>query len=203
MAQIATTQSQLEAAQALRPGMEATQRQLTTALAQVKEQQKVISSSQNFVKEIFSSYTTDIVWVGKEPKTKYAVVPPEDGSLSLNGKKITAVYIVLSSVPIAGTVQLQWGVYSQPRNSYVIFHNLLIAFWGDPPGELVNNAFDVSYFPDKGDTDTIKSLVFKDGRVFADGEPLPKFGHPDPDFRGNKWIRGLTAPTTPTTPTTK
>ena len=26
------------------------------------------------------------------------------------------------------------------------------------------------------------------GRVYADGEPLPKLGQVDPDFKGNKWM---------------
>lgn len=77
--QVADTTSQLEAAKALRPGMEETQKQLATALEQVKAQQQVISSSQNFVKEIFSSYTTDIVKVGTSAPSTYAVIPPVSG----------------------------------------------------------------------------------------------------------------------------
>jgi len=46
----------------------------------------------------------------------------------------------------------------------------------------------VSYFPDKSDKELIHSLLERDGRVFADDEPLPKFDQPDPDFKGNKWI---------------
>jgi hypothetical protein len=46
----------------------------------------------------------------------------------------------------------------------------------------------VSYFADQSDKELIKSLTMKDGRVFADGEPLPKFGQADPDFKGDKWI---------------
>jgi hypothetical protein len=186
--QVATTKSQLEAAQALRPGMEETQKQLATALEQVQAQQKVISSSQNFVKEIFSSYRTDILSVGSQPSRAYAIQPQGEKPLVLNGKQITVVYILLSSAPIQGTVQLQWGVYSQPRNSYfVMIHNLLVTFWGDPEGSLGQNAFDISYFPDVGDKDLIKSLTVKDGRVYADDEPLPKIGQVDPDFKGNKW----------------
>jgi hypothetical protein len=187
--QVTATKSQLEAAQALRPGMEETQKQLTTALEQVQHQQKVISSSQNFVKEIFSSYTTDIVSVGSNPNNTYAIQPPTPGKpIVWNGKTITVVCILLHATPIQGTVQLQWGVYAQPRNSYtMLWHNVFVTFWGDPPGNLGQNAFNISYFPDTQDKDLIKSLAVKDGRVYADGEPLPKVGEADPDFKGNKW----------------
>jgi hypothetical protein len=46
----------------------------------------------------------------------------------------------------------------------------------------------VSYFPDKEDETIIQSLSVRDGRVFADGEPLPKFNQPDLEFKGNKWF---------------
>jgi hypothetical protein len=64
---------------------------------------------------------------------------------------------------------------------------VFVTFWGDPPGNLGQNAFNISYFPDTQDKDLIKSLAVKDGRVYADGEPLPKVGEADPDFKGNKW----------------
>lgn len=187
--QVEATRSQLGAAQALRPGMEETQKQLATALEQVQAQQKAISSSQNFVKEIFSSYTTDIISVGNEPKSAYAIQPQGEKPFNINGKNIAFVYLLLHSTPIQGTVQLQWGVFAQPRNSYfMVAHNLLVTLWGDPQGGLGQNAFDISYFPDTGDKETIKSLTVRDGRVYADGEPLPKLGQVDPDFKGNKWM---------------
>jgi hypothetical protein len=186
---VETTKSQLKAAEALRPEMEETQKQLATALEQVQAQQKVISSSQNFVKEIFSSYTTDIISIGNEPKSTYAIQPQGDKPFNMSKKNITPVYLLLHATPIQGTVQLQWGFTVQPRNSYVILvHNLLVTFWGEPPENLGQNAFNISYFPDTGDKEIIKSLVVRDGRVYADGEPLPKFGQADPDFKGNKWM---------------
>ena len=42
----------------------------------------------------------------------------------------------------------------------------------------------VSYFPDKSDKEIIKALTIRDGRVYADDQPMPKFGQADPDFKG-------------------
>ncbi len=191
--QVAATRSQLEAAQTLRPGMEETQKQLATALEQVQAQQKAISSSQNFVKEIFSSYTTDIITVGAEPVGASAIQPQGEKPFTLNGKQSTIVFLLLRSTPIQGTIQVQWGTAAEPHNSYlIVLHNLLVTFWGDPPGNLGQSAFNISYFPDTGDKETIKSLAVKDGRVYADGEPLPKIGQADPDFKGNKWMPAAT-----------
>jgi len=189
--EVADTQTQLDAAKALRPSMEQTQKQLASALEQVQAQQKAISSSQNFIKEVFSSFTTDITTVNLEPNPKFAVIPPIKGrTMVLNGKDITVVYVLLHATPIQGTVQLQWGVFAQPRNSYImVVHNLFVTFWADPPGSLANSAFNISYFPDTSDKDLIQTLSVKDGRVYADGEPLPKIGQPDPDFKGDKWIQ--------------
>ena len=163
--------------------MENTQRQLEQALVQVQAQQKVISSSQEFVKQVFSSHTTDMFPIGPGQSDKYVVVPPAGG----NG--MTFVYLLLRSSPIQGTLQLQFYIYSEPPGSYfVLAHNLVVDVWGDPPGNLQGKPFEVSYFPDTSDKDLITSLTVKDGRVFADGEPLPKLGQADPDFKGNKWM---------------
>jgi hypothetical protein len=63
-----------------------------------------------------------------------------------------------------------------------------VFFWGDPPANLEQKPLSVSFFPDTSDKNTIRSLSEHDGRIFADDQPLPKFGEPDPDFRGNKWM---------------
>jgi hypothetical protein len=189
--EVAGAHSQLQAAAALRPEMETTQKQLQDALAQVQAQQKLISSSQNFIKEIFGSYTTNMVPVGREPSSKCVVMPP------VPGQKLTFVYILLNSSPIQGTVQLQWHVFSEPRGSYfALVHNLLIDVWGDPPENLQQHPFEISYFPDTSDKDLIKTLSVKDGRVYADGEPLPKIGQVDTEFKGNKWIQIQSEPPT-------
>jgi hypothetical protein len=99
------------------------------------------------------------------------------------------VFLLLQSTPILGTLQLQFHIYAQPPNSYIIFtHNLVVFFWEPAPETLQQQQLSVSYFPDTGDKDIIHVLSLSKDRAFADGEPLPKFNQPDPDFKGNKWM---------------
>ena len=100
----------------------------------------------------------------------------------------TTVLMLLSSSPIANTLQLQQRVAVQPAGSYLTIHNLIIFFWGDAPSVLESPPLSASYFPATSDKEIIQSLSLREGRVFADDQPLPKFGQPDPDFKGNKWI---------------
>jgi hypothetical protein len=96
--------------------------------------------------------------------------------------------MLVPDTPIDGTLQLQYKVTVQPSYSYFHIHNLIIFFWGDPADNLKLEPLVVSYFPDKGDKDTINALTVRDGRVYADDQPLPKYGQPDPDFKGNMWM---------------
>jgi hypothetical protein len=96
--------------------------------------------------------------------------------------------LLLSATPIPGTLQLQYHIFSQPPNSYVSLHNMVIFYWGQSRDALEAQQLSVSYFPDKGDKEQIKSLSEHDGRVFADDEPLPKLNQPDPDFKGDRWL---------------
>jgi len=185
---VETSRSQLQAADKLEPEMTAMSHQLAQATSEIQAQQKVISSSEDFVKSVFSSHTVDFFWVGQGPDKRYAVLPPPAGG------KQTAVFLLLRSTPIPETLQLQFHIFTQPQNSYFrVAHNLVIFFWADPPDNLKQQQLSVAYFPDSGDKELIQSLEMHDGRVFADGEPLPKFNQPDPDFKGSKWIH-LEAP---------
>ena len=97
--------------------------------------------------------------------------------------------LLLSQTPIKETVQLQYHVFAQQPNTYfVLAHNLMMFFWGEPVTNLETKQISVSYFADLGDKELIRSLSEHDGRWFADDQPLPKFGEPDPDFKGNKWM---------------
>jgi hypothetical protein len=162
--------------------MKAMSEQLAQATAQVQAQQKVISSSENFVKQVFSSHVQQIFTVSLTPNSRYVVVPPPK-----NGN-MTVVFLLLQSSPIQGTIQLQWHVFAQQPDTYFNIHNLFVFFWGESPENLIQHPITVSYFPDNSDKDVIHSLSEHDGRVFADEEPLPKFNQPDADFKGNKWL---------------
>jgi hypothetical protein len=170
--------------------MEGLRKQLAEATSDIKTQQKVLSSSQDFVKSVFSSHVTQYFSFKLNPgatrtvdlKNRYAVSLP-----TTQANKNTVVLMLVDATPIEGTLQLQQRIAVQPPGSFVNIHNLVIFFWGDAPSGLEQQPLSVSYFPDKSDTDIIHSLSEHSGRIFADDQPLPKFSEPDPDFKGNNW----------------
>jgi hypothetical protein len=177
-----STRQSLQAASKIEPEVEVMRQQLAKATSDIQGQQKVISSSQDFIKSVFASHAVDLFQVGQPPQTRYAVIPPLQGGN-------TVVLLLLQKTPIDGTLQLQYNIFSQPPNSYFhLFHNVIVFFWGDPPDNLKQKPLSVSYFPDTDDKDLIQSLSVHDGRAWADDQPLPKFNQPDPDFKGNKWM---------------
>lgn len=179
---IASSRQQLQAAAQLEPQMEELRQGLSKATEAIQAQQKVLSSSEEFAKSVFSSHAVEFFRIEQPPKDRYAVIPPPAG-----GDK-TVVVLLLDATPIPGTLQLQYHIYLQPPNSYFAIHNLVIFFWGQSKDALEAQQISVSYFPDKSDAGTIKSLSERDGRLFADDQPLPKFNQPDPDFKGDTWI---------------
>jgi hypothetical protein len=190
--EVEKSRSQLQAASKLQPEMMAMQQQLAQATTAIQAQQKVISSSEEFVKSVFSSHVVQIFNIGQPPKDRYAVVPP-----TTKENKNTVVFLLLNATPIQGTLQLQYHIYAQPPDSYFNIHNLVLFFWADPADNLRQKPLSVSYFPDKSDKEMIHSLSEHDGRVFADDQPLPKFGEPDPTFGGNKWMQFSPSPAKP------
>ena len=176
------TRKQIASASTLQPQMTEMQKELKISTDQMREQQKVFSSSEEFVKQVFSSHTFDIYNVGREPATRLVTVP----AAPPNNNSIVA--FLLSNSPVPQTLQLQYRVYAQPPNSFFTIHNIVIFFWGEPLSNLKDQQLSASYFPDKSDTEIIKVLKVENGRIFADGEPLPMFNQPDPTFKGNKWM---------------
>ncbi len=156
-ADIESSRSQLQGAKKLQPEMAAMRQQLTQATTAIEAQRKVISSSEEFVKSVFSSHMTDYFQVGKPPENRYAVIlPPPNGNR-------TIVLLLLSSTPIRETLQLQFHVFAQPQNSYIIIHNLVVFSWADSPKDLKTQQLSASYFPDRSDKNIIHSLTEHDG----------------------------------------
>ncbi len=180
--EVATSQTQLEAVGNLQPEFETMRGQLGKATTDLAEQQKVISSSEAFVKHVFSSHQTYMFSFPSFVQPNAIIVPAPAGS------KNSMVYMLLPVSPMDGTMQLQYKIFLQPPNSYFHIHNLIIFYWGDPPENLKQDMVSISLFPDTSDKELIKALTVQDGRVFADGEPLPKFNVPDPDYKGSKFF---------------
>jgi hypothetical protein len=176
------------------------QKQLAQAINDIQAQQKVISSSEDFLKNVFSSHVTQAFSVKVKPDAAYTVDSDNRFAIMLPPTKentTTVVFLLLAATPINGTLQLQQQVAVQPPGSYFNVQNLVIFFWGDPAVNLEQRPLMVSYFPDKSDKDLIRALSEHDGRLFADDQPLPKFNQPDPDFKGNKWIPLVRTPNKP------
>lgn len=180
--EVATSQAELEAVKKLQPEFDTMRGQLGKATEDLAKQQKVISNSEDFVKHVFSSHTSYMFGFPTFEQPNAVIIPAP------TGVKNSVVYMLLPVAPMDGTMQLQYRIFLQPPGSYFHLHNLIIFFWGDPPGNLKQDSITISVFPDTSDKDLIKALTVKDGRVFADGEPLPKFNVSDPDYKGSKWF---------------
>jgi hypothetical protein len=183
-ASVESSRIQLQEANKIQPEMQKMKVQLSEATNAIAEQQKVLSSREDLAKQIFSSHRIEVFGVDPLVSPRSIVVPPPSGQGGI------VVYMLLSSVPIQGTVQLQARVFTQPPTSYLVFSNLVVFVWSETLDTLkANQPLAVSYFADATDKDVIKTLSMRDGRVYADDQPMLKFNQPDPDFKGNKWIR--------------
>ena len=176
---VASTRAQLAGAEKLQEQMNGMQRELQKANDTIRDQQRVISSSGEFVKKIFSSHITEFFSMGNDPSTKFATVPIPKSANSL-------VYLLLKTSPIKETLQLQYRVFAQQADTFASIHNLVVFNWGEPIANLNNQRLSISYFPDKTDTVVIHSLRIESGRHYADDVPKP-LGNPDsdPGFKGN------------------
>jgi len=179
---IAASRGQLAEAARLAPEIHEIQGQLNKATQAIQEQQKTLSSTEDFTRKVFSAHTNALFALDQPTNPNVIVVPPA------GGKGNAHVYMLLPSSPVPGTVQLQWNIFVQLPNTYLVFQNLVMFAWGESVDALKTKPISVSYFADSKDKDIIKTLSLRDGRVFADDQPMPKFGEVDPDFRGNKWM---------------
>jgi hypothetical protein len=181
MHELDDSKEQLKEANQLQPDMEKLRNQMAETASAVQATQQVLSNQENLVKDIFSSHQYETFQFEKPGDGKYIILPAPAKSTE------TIVLFLLQSATIADTLRLQSNAFTQPPGSYSTFHNLVIFRWGDPIATLKTHPLITSYFPDKKDSDIIHSLTLRDGRAYADDEPLPTLNAPDPDFKGNKW----------------
>jgi hypothetical protein len=179
--EVENSKLELASASKLRPEIESLRTQLGSATSAIEAQQKVLASSEDFAKQIFSSHLSETFYLDQLVKPRSIVVPPP------GEKGITVVYLLLPSAPIRGTLQLQYNIFVQLPETYFNIHNLVVFYWGDPADNLKQKPISISYFPDISDKELITSLTIRDGRVYADDQPMPKMNAIDQDFKGNKW----------------
>ena len=108
----------------LQPEFDTMRGQLMKATSDLAAQQKVISSSEDFVKHVFSTHVT-YMFAFKEFVQPNAIVIPATKS----GQNSTVMMLV-PDTPIDGTLQLQYKIFAQPPGSYFHIHNLILFFWG-------------------------------------------------------------------------
>jgi len=160
-----TSREELRDASRLKPQMEKMQGQLAKANADIQVQQKLLSSSETFAKEIFSSHVFQSFARGKVPSDHFAVVQDKKNHTS-------KIYLLAPSSPIKATLQWQWGALSQYPDRLSVRHNLIIVEWNQEISDLPEDTIVMSYFPDPSDKTIYRSLSVRNGKVFADGEAI-------------------------------
>ena len=197
--EVSQTKTELDAIKTLQPEFNKMRSQLAETTAELETQRKTLASSEEFVKQVFSThvsyqFTFPKKWDDKNasnsPDTPFIVNSVNVKGLAhhTGGATSTVVYMLVPYTPIDGTLQLQFQISVQPPESYFFVHNLIVFFWGDAPETLGNHPLNVSFYPDKSDKEIIKTISFHGERVFADDQPMPMYRDDDPNFTGNKWI---------------
>jgi hypothetical protein len=174
--------AQIQAASKLEPEMRSIREELGTAKKALLEQQETLANSETYAKKILSQrrlFAFDLNLVAPD---RFLIIPPASGS------QTSVLLVLLPESAIDQTMQLQQHVTTQPPNSYFMIHNILVFFWGDPVDGLKAKAFTATYFADTTDKIHVNRLEMRDGRPYGDGEPLPKFGQPDSDFKGSMLV---------------
>jgi hypothetical protein len=132
------------------------------AQSQINEQQKKLTDTGELVKSIFANSRVETfsdAMVGRY--------------LVREGNNRRVVFILLHDIPYPESVQLQWYVYTQPRNSYAVIKNVVIFFWGDPADNLKQHPLLVNYVADTSSHEqAFKELHVDKDVVFADGFPF-------------------------------
>jgi hypothetical protein len=92
----------------------------------------------------------------------------------------STIYILLKSPPIPQTVDVQWHIFAQPKNSYFLVGNMVIFRWGQSIDRFREQQLSVTYVDKPKAKPTYSALTLNDNRVMADSEPLI-YGFPDLD----------------------
>jgi hypothetical protein len=82
------------------------------------------------------------------------------------------IYILLSAPPIPQTVDIQWHVYAQPKNSYLVVNNVIIFRWGQSVESFRSQQLTVTYVAEPKEKPLYSKLSITDNRVRADEDPL-------------------------------
>jgi hypothetical protein len=94
--------------------------ELAKATADLAAQQKVISTSENFVRQVFSTHKTILFQLDPFIKSNSIVIPRSGNT----GNSV--VLMLLPESPLPPTLQVQYHIYLQPPGSFINIHNLVV-----------------------------------------------------------------------------
>jgi hypothetical protein len=150
---------------------------LDAASQTIAEQEKKITDTGELVKAIFARSRTDVF----EPNTT-----PGQIVFIKHDDKNASVYLLLKEVPIEGTLQLQYHVFTQQKTTYSLLRdgdalvNILGFRWGEDVANLTGKYLTVSYIGDPtSQSRHFTTLTIKGDQAYADDVPLP---HMYPQF---------------------
>jgi Sec-independent protein translocase protein TatA len=142
-------------------------KRVEAANKEIAIQQGKLTTTNELVTAMFSKGETETFQTAVGNTPSYVVYPFP------GAPKGAIVFMLLKSAPIFQTVQLQFHIYTQPKNSYFLKGNVLKFIWGDPADKLKQYPLLVSYVPDPTYHGVVYSaLSIKDGHVVADGVQL-------------------------------
>lgn len=123
----------------------------------ITSQNKELDRLKTQMVSLFNSLKTESFKIENNSKTRV---------INLSEKE-TLVIIRLESIPIEGSVKLQWHIYSQPPDSFFINKNVIYFKWGDPASKLNTKQTYVSYAADPSDNNLLGELKEVNGEIFA------------------------------------
>jgi len=165
-----------------------TTRQVATANAKIEGQLNDLSSKVDQANGEIADQQKKLIDTGELVKSFYSNLRSQffdftsfsadhlfrEGSV---GQPRRVVLMLLKDAPIPESVQIQFHVFSQPRNSFLVIGNLIVFFWGDSAENLKQHSLNVSYAKDPNFKGKLFQTLSVDehGVIHADETVLPAF----------------------------
>jgi hypothetical protein len=144
---------------------------LNSAQQALQKQQEKLSDLDQLLTSFYEARKTEI-FETKPDSSNLVALKHDDSHVT--------IYVILSSPPIPQTLDLQWHVFAQPKNSYFIYGNVLMFRWAQSVESFRTQALTVTYVPMPKQKPIGSKLSLRGNRVFMDEEPLI-YGYPNLD----------------------